>query len=458
MTTTNLLAFLVGISLVLLPLSSEAAATPQEHEEKDSRSDAAEAITFARWSHATNTREKLSAALSGDQPVFVEADVMLAGGMPVLMPPPYQLWEVTLNELLYQVTEKPKRVTLKLNLRSNEVLPQAFSVLMVALTENLLDLWLHADVLSGSGGKAPVDAGTFLRQSAPFHPFAVISLGWNTKPKGQYSWSQVESMVRLVRCGYPYLSRIAFKVRASMVENSLAQLSWLLDVLPNATLAIFSLPGEPQHTSALLSLRRLRPTARIVYDLPQEHQLENLLEEVGPEDGGAKAEQPGVEWEAEESNTGSCRKASLPGRNAVVLGDNGVSMVLPDWWSNLEAKLDLSKPRSLAVSMGEDKLSLEGACFQLVMNRSGQEVTSRAWPTTCKNHGSSSSKKGSGPEMVKQWTYGEPAPLKLQSSPGAVVYAVRLQEPAAAAALPVVAHSLLTILIVSLITLDMRAL
>lgn len=457
----RLLAFLLGVSLVLLPLSCEAAAAPQEHEEKDSRRDAA--LTFARWSHATNTRDRLSAALSGDQPVFVEADVILSGAMPVLMPPAHRLWEVTLNELLYQVTEKPKRVTLKLNLRSNEVLPHAFSVLMVALTENLLDLWLHADVLPGSAGKPPVDAGTFLRQSAPFHPFAVISLGWNTKPKGSYSWSQVESMVRLVRCGYPFLSRIAFKVRASMVEHSLAQLSWLLDVMPNATLAIFSPPGEPQHTSALLSLRRLRPSARIVYDLPQEHQLENLLEEVDPEGGSAageraKAEELGVEWNADESNTGSCRKASLPGRNAVVLGDNGVSMVLPDWWSNLEAKLDLSKPRSLAVSLGEDKLSLEGACFQLVLNRSGQEVTSRAWPTTCRNHGSSSSKKGSGPEMVKQWTYGEPAPLKLQSSPGAVVYAVRLQEPAAAAALPVVAHSLLTILIVSLIALDMRAL
>lgn len=457
----RLLAFLLGVSLVLLPLSCEAAAAPQEHEEKDSRRDAA--LTFARWSHATNTRDRLSAALSGDQPVFVEADVILSGAMPVLMPPAHRLWEVTLNELLYQVTEKPKRVTLKLNLRSNEVLPHAFSVLMVALTENLLDLWLHADVLPGSAGKPPVDAGTFLRQSAPFHPFAVISLGWNTKPKGSYSWSQVESMVRLVRCGYPFLSRIAFKVRASMVEHSLAQLSWLLDVMPNATLAIFSPPGEPQHTSALLSLRRLRPSARIVYDLPQEHQLENLLEEVDPEGGSAageraKAEELGVEWNADESNTGSCRKASLPGRNAVVLGDNGVSMVLPDWWSDLEAKLDLSKPRSLAVSLGEDKLSLEGACFQLVLNRSGQEVTSRAWPTTCRNHGSSSSKKGSGPEMVKQWTYGEPAPLKLQSSPGAVVYAVRLQEPAAAAALPVVAHSLLTILIVSLIALDMRAL
>lgn len=457
----RLLAFLLGVSLALLPLSSEAAAaaSPQEHEGKDSRRDA-HAITFARWSHATNTLERLSAALSGDQPVFLEADVMLAGGMPVLMPPAGRLWEVTLNELLYQVTEKPKRVTLKLNLRSTEVLSEAFSVLMVALTENLLDLWLHADVLPGTGGKPAVDAGTFLRQSAPFHPFAVISLGWNTKPKGAYSWSQVESMVRLVRCGHPFLSRVAFKVRASMVEHSLAQLSWLLDVLPNATLAIFSLPGEPQHTSALLSLRRLRPTARIVYDLPQEHQLENLLEEASPEDseGANKADELGVEWNADESNTGNCRRASLPGRNAVVLGDNGVSMMLPDWWSNLEAKLDLSKPRSLAVSLGEDKLSLEGACFQLVLNRSGQEVTSRAWPTPCKNHGSSSSKKGSGPEMVKQWTYGEPAPLKLQSSPGAVVYAVRLQDPVAAAALPVVAHSLLTVLIVGLIALDMRAL
>lgn len=409
---------------------ADAAASPQHTDSHSATSP--QASKFTRWSRATNTRERLTAALSGDQPVFVEADVVLASGIPVLEPPPGRLWDVTLNELLYQVTEKPKRVTLKLNMRSTEVLPEAFGVLMVALTENLLDLWIHADVLSGSAGKPPVDANWFMRQSSPFHPFAIISLGWNTKPKGAYSWGQVESMARLVGCGYPFLSRVAFKVRSSMVEASLAQLSWLLDVMPNATLVVWSADGEAPNPNVTHTLRKAMPSARIVYDLPQDHKLENLLEEAVPEEGSEDAKQEGIAigWSVEANSTGSCRKASLLGRNAVVLGDNGVSMMLPDSWANLEAKLDLTKSRSLAVSIGDEKLALEGSCFQLVLNRTGQEVTSRAWPTTCKTHGSSSSsKKPTAPAMVKQWAYGEPAPLKLQPSPGAVVYAVRLQEP-----------------------------
>ncbi|KAK8769869.1 hypothetical protein V5799_013663 [Amblyomma americanum] len=129
-----LLFLLVGLSLglSLFPPPADAAAAPSPQDEKDAQR---QAVTFARWSRATNTRQRLSAALEGDQPVFLEADVVLTGGLPVLEPPPGYLWDVTLNELLYQVTEKPKRVTLKLNLRSTEVLPQAFGVLMVALTE-----------------------------------------------------------------------------------------------------------------------------------------------------------------------------------------------------------------------------------------------------------------------------------------------------------------------------------
>ncbi|KAH6933709.1 hypothetical protein HPB50_017675 [Hyalomma asiaticum] len=112
---------------------ADAAASPQHTDSHSATSP--QASKFTRWSRATNTRERLTAALSGDQPVFVEADVVLASGIPVLEPPPGRLWDVTLNELLYQVTEKPKRVTLKLNMRSTEVLPEAFGVLMVALTE-----------------------------------------------------------------------------------------------------------------------------------------------------------------------------------------------------------------------------------------------------------------------------------------------------------------------------------
>ncbi|KAH8039755.1 hypothetical protein HPB51_008687 [Rhipicephalus microplus] len=62
----------------------------------------------------------------------------------------------------------------------------------------------------------------------------------------------------------------------------------------------------------------------------------------------------------------------------------GVSMMLPDSWSNFEAKLDLTKPRSLAVSIGDEKLALEGSCFQLVLNRHVNAPTSppfqQEWP------------------------------------------------------------------------------
>ncbi|KAH7959670.1 hypothetical protein HPB49_012953 [Dermacentor silvarum] len=127
------LLFTLSLLAVLDCAPSDAAATAASPQHEDAHQ--TQASKFTRWSRATNTRERLNAALSGDQPVFLEADVVLVGGLPVLEPPLGRLWDVTLNELLYQVTDKPKRVTLKLNMRSTEVLPQAFGVLMVALTE-----------------------------------------------------------------------------------------------------------------------------------------------------------------------------------------------------------------------------------------------------------------------------------------------------------------------------------
>ncbi|KAH7956243.1 hypothetical protein HPB52_007655 [Rhipicephalus sanguineus] len=128
------LLFTLFAVLACAPAHAAAAASPQ-HADSQPTTTSPQASKFTRWSRATNTRERLSAALSGDQPVFIEADVVLNNGIPVLEPPRGRLWDVTLNELLYQVTQKPKRVTLKLNMRSTEVLPEAFGVLMVALTE-----------------------------------------------------------------------------------------------------------------------------------------------------------------------------------------------------------------------------------------------------------------------------------------------------------------------------------
>lgn len=96
---------------------------------------AASDITFARWAHATNSRQQVDEALKGDDPVFIEADVALENGMTVLEPPLGAPWTMSLNELLYLLTARQKRVTLKLDFRNTDVLPQAFGVLMVARTE-----------------------------------------------------------------------------------------------------------------------------------------------------------------------------------------------------------------------------------------------------------------------------------------------------------------------------------
>lgn len=383
--------------------------------------DASSDVTYARWLHATNTRRLVDEALKGDEPVFLEADVVVEGGLAVLEHPPNQPWDLSLRDLLNLVTAKPKRVTLKLDFKSSEVLPSAINVLMGTLTENLKDLWLHADAVTGPGGKPPVDASMFLRYTTPFHPFAVVSLGWTSKSKGAYSWRNVEAMARLTRCGQPYLTRVAFAVRASLIENSLPQLAWLVDVVPNSTLSVWYPASEPPPTEALLKLRQAIPESSVVYDLPRDYPFENLVH--------APLKEEDHEWGIDWKSTGNapCQKTSLVGKRAVVLGEQAVSATLPDPWADFEAKLDLSKPRSVAVSLGKEKLTLEGPCFYLVLNRSGQKVTSHVWGMPCKENTLDPSRKGGPAEMTREWDFqNATAPLVFESSPGGVVYAVHL--------------------------------
>ncbi|KAM7312451.1 hypothetical protein ISCGN_009356 [Ixodes scapularis] len=374
--------------------------------------------TYARWFHGTNSRRLLDEALKGDEPVFLEADVVVEGSMAVLEHPLDQPWDLSLRDLLNLVTAKPKRVTLKLDFKSTEVLPSAINVLMGALTENLKDLWLHADAVPGPGGKPPVDASTFLRYTTPFHPFAVVSLGWTTKNKGAYSWRNVETMARLTRCGQPYLRRVAFSVRASMVENSLPQLAWLVDVVPNSTLSVWYPSSEAPPTEALLKLRQTIPESSVVYDLPRDYPFENLVD--------APIMEEDQDWRIDWKLTGdsACQKTSLIGKRAVVLGDQAVSATLPDPWADFEAKLDLSKPRSVAVSLGKSKLTLEGPCFYMVLNRNGQKVTSHVWGIPCKDNTLDPARKESPAEMTREWDFeNATVPLVFESSPGGVVYA-----------------------------------
>ncbi|CAN7949556.1 unnamed protein product, partial [Ixodes hexagonus] len=293
------------------------------------------------------------------------------------------------------------------------------------LSQNLKDLWLHADALPGPGGQPPVDAYTFLRHTTPFHPFAVISLGWTTKNKGSYSWRNVDTMARLIRCGHPHLKRVAFAVRASMIENSLPQLAWLVDVVPNSTLSVWYPTSEIPPTEALLKLRQAIPESAVVYDLPREYPFENLVDApLKPEDD---------EWTIGWNTTGNspCHKASLVGKRAAVLGDQAVSATLPDPWAGFEVKLDLTRPRSVALSLGKGNLTLEGPCFYVILNRQGQKVTSRVWGLPCKESTLADSRKSGPAEMTREWDLeSATTPLVFGSAPGGAVYAVGLNAAA----------------------------
>lgn len=140
-------------------------------------------------------------------------------------------------------------------------------------------MWLNADVLHGpvDSPATPVQVEEFLAKCQQYFPNATLSIGWTTQwyptfdPESwQYGWNHVRKMADVIRCsGYENTHlKFTFPVRAIFASRSIKKLQWLLSVVPDSTLTVWSGKFDILELHDLLRIRSSFPRHKVYYDVP----------------------------------------------------------------------------------------------------------------------------------------------------------------------------------------------
>ncbi|XP_029916799.1 protein FAM151B isoform X2 [Myripristis murdjan] len=240
------------------------------------RRDAAEVT----WSHATNSRSVLSAALTG-RTHMIEADIIMRGRdprEPIMAHPPEMDSDITLREWLEGIGTHSKGI--KLDFKSLEAVAPSMVLLEEVWGESERPVWINADILPGPGGKAsPLEPSAFLAAVRAFSSHAVLSLGWTTgwmpdTDNPGYSWDMVREMDQVCRnLSHP----VSFPVRAALLAQSFPQLKWLLQQSDRYTLTVWTGQNDKFPVEDLLPYREAFDKSRIYYDLPDSQRTQLSL-------------------------------------------------------------------------------------------------------------------------------------------------------------------------------------
>ncbi|XP_077417622.1 protein FAM151B isoform X1 [Vanacampus margaritifer] len=232
------------------------------------KKDAAE----VRWSHAVNSRSKLTEALQGPTHM-IEADIIVRGHdpkEPIMGHPPDTDGDITLKEWLECVKLHDKGI--KLDFKSLEAVSLSAALLQEMLAQMTFPVWINADVLPGPGSQdKPLAHQTFLAAVKTLPTNIVLSLGWTTKwtagtDNPGYSWEMVHDMQNICG-GLEHL--VTFPVRAALLAQSLSELTWLLQQSDRYSLTVWTGHKDQFKVEDLLPYRTCFDVRRICYDLPE---------------------------------------------------------------------------------------------------------------------------------------------------------------------------------------------
>ncbi|XP_070690380.1 protein FAM151B [Pempheris klunzingeri] len=224
-----------------------------------------------RWSHAVNSRRRLTEALSGPTHM-IEADVIMRGRdpkEPIMAHPPDTDSDITLKEWLEGVKAHNKGI--KLDFKSLEAVSPSVVLLEEVLAEPSRPVWINADILSGPGGQArPLEPQAFLSAVTTLPTHTVLSLGWTTgwtagADNSGYTWDMVHMMEEICRTlKHP----VTFPVRGALLAQSFSQLTWLLQQSHRYTLTVWTGQNDELTLQDLVTYRKEFDVRRIYYDLP----------------------------------------------------------------------------------------------------------------------------------------------------------------------------------------------
>ncbi|TRY77246.1 hypothetical protein TCAL_05318, partial [Tigriopus californicus] len=238
-------------------------------------------LTRVTWSHATNSRKKLTRAIQDPELMMIEADVVkgsLFGQsevQPIMAHPPENRSDLSLAEFMRMVS--PARKGIKLDFKDISIVEQSLQILSSVPKEELnFPIWFNADILRGPGSsKEPVTPDVFLRLCQSYFPFFTLSLGWTTgldpKKPLKYNSKHIEDMLQAINTiiQSDRHSWFTFAVRAALALNSLPELEQLLEKSgPNTSLTLWTAEGDTLDSSKLNDFISRLGRNRIYVDLP----------------------------------------------------------------------------------------------------------------------------------------------------------------------------------------------
>lgn len=223
------------------------------------------------WSHAVNSRSKLTEAMNGPT-LMLEADIIMRGHVPkepIMAHPPETDSDITLKDWLQGVKSHNKGM--KLDFKSLDAVAPSMLLLEEVFGDYPQPIWVNADVLPGPGGLAtPLEAQGFLSAVGALPMDTVLSLGWTTGWTARvenpgYSWDMVREMEQICKS---LENPVTFPVRAALMAQSISQLTWLLQQSDRYSLTVWTGQSDQFKMEDLMHYRKLVNPKRIYFDLP----------------------------------------------------------------------------------------------------------------------------------------------------------------------------------------------
>lgn len=176
------------------------------------------------WSHAVNSREKLSEALLNQKIMIIESDIVMSDKDEIITAhPPLKTSNLCFEDLIKEVSGKKKG--LKLDFKEEKVLDYSLDYLKNhPLKEPVI---LNADILSGNKAGEPKINSYFIEKCLNLYPQAFLSLGWITSAGSPYTKENAGEMMDLCQ---NIDQDILLPLRASLLPGSWENLKEILNI------------------------------------------------------------------------------------------------------------------------------------------------------------------------------------------------------------------------------------
>lgn len=246
-------------------------------------------LTKIVWAHAVNSQADLIKALTSDDIMMLEGDVVMGNlnhsnsnmtNVPIMAHPPDTESDLSLEEFLSSVLHNGTK-GVKLDFKSVEAFENSKPILAQRQKEFKVPLFLNADILPGpvNATTTVVDSKSFLTGAIATFPQSVLSVGWTTRygsefniTEGQYTKEQIQKMIDTLSENKVSQS-ITYPVRAGLAANDISAIKTLMEnssSFGNVSLTIWSSHGDHVDTKKLSELIKAIGVDKVYVDVPEE--------------------------------------------------------------------------------------------------------------------------------------------------------------------------------------------